>query len=88
MKKQSTTKTELEALGNISRGFKFSIKHDDGVTVQEVVSNIYRYTDHTEELKGRGFNQYYAVGKKVTTLVVCESCACYEHKEILAGLNN
>ena len=77
-----TTKTELKNFGHLAKGSKFSVKHNDGFVANETVSNIYEYVEETKTRFGRGFEQYIGIDKISTIIIVCESCSCYEPKEI------
>lgn len=82
MEKRTTTKTELKTFGLISKGFQFEVTHIDGYRAKETVSSISKYLEETEELQGKGFNTFYAIGRKETILVVCESCCSYSIKDL------
>jgi hypothetical protein len=82
MEKRTTTRTQIETFGLISKGFKFEVTHIDGYKAKETVSSISKYFEETEELQGKGFSSFYAIGRKTTIIVICESCCSYTIEDL------
>lgn len=72
------TTEKREKINEFCAGVQFSILHCDGHIAHETVSHITRCEER--ELKGRGFNQYYATS--IYYLITCESCASYTLNEL------
>ncbi len=80
----STKESNIDAVGEIKKGYRFSVVHSDGYVANEIVSHIVERVTETNRNAGRGADSYIAYGKLIQHFVVCESAAVYTPSEIFS----